>query len=113
MFGRWLGDQLLGLLQPLGLGIADGDKLGPLVVHRDRLDVVAADAPATHQRDADTAANDRSDGVKHAVQDLAVHLEAVSDPHSQHQQLTLSPLVDHPVGTKPKSAQAFKLSLEG
>ena len=66
MFRRGFGDQLLGLLQPLGLGVADRHQLGPLLVRGNRLDVVAADPPAAHQSDADAAIGDRGDGVEHA-----------------------------------------------
>jgi hypothetical protein len=57
--------QLLSLLQPLGLGVAEGHELSPLVVGGDGLDVIAADPAAAHQGDADAAAGDRGDGVEH------------------------------------------------
>jgi hypothetical protein len=40
--------QLLGLLQPLRLGVAEGNKLSAFVVGSDGLDVVPADSPAAN-----------------------------------------------------------------
>ena len=66
-FGGLIGQEAGGRRQPLGQGIAEGHQAGPLVVLKDRGDVLCGDPPAAGESDPHGPLADQGRDWRHEV----------------------------------------------